>query len=144
MEFSAEQRAFLEAHHGAVMITLRRDGTPHAVRVGVVLVDGRLWSSGTPDRVRTRHLRRDPRSTLTVFPAGYGFLTIEARVHLLEGDEAARQSLQLFRIMQNRPEGPVLWSGTPLEPDAFVEQMVKEQRLIYEFQPQRIYGFRLS
>jgi hypothetical protein len=48
------------------MITLRRDGSAHAVRVGVALVDGKVWSSGTADRVRTRHLRRDPRSTLIV------------------------------------------------------------------------------
>ncbi|HET6318598.1 MAG TPA: hypothetical protein VFG86_19255 [Chloroflexota bacterium] len=47
MELAAEQRAFLEANYGAVMVTLRPDGTPHAVRVGVALVDGKLWSSGT-------------------------------------------------------------------------------------------------
>jgi PPOX class probable F420-dependent enzyme len=144
MELTAEQRAFLEANHGAVMVTLRPDGTPHAVRVGVALVEGKLWSSGTADRVRTRHLRRDPRSTLTVFPSAYGFLTVEARVRIIDGPSAASSSLQLFRVMQNRPEGPVLWSGSPLEPDAFMEQMVKEQRLIYEFEPQRIYGFALS
>ena len=54
MELDAQQRAFLEKNHGAAMVTLRRDGRPHAVRVGVALVDGRVWSSGVPERARTR------------------------------------------------------------------------------------------
>jgi hypothetical protein len=33
----------------------------------VGLVDGSLQSSGTQTRVRTKHLRRDPRATLFVF-----------------------------------------------------------------------------
>jgi uncharacterized pyridoxamine 5'-phosphate oxidase family protein len=59
-------REFLQQHHSAVMVTLKRDGTPHVVRVAVGLVDGKLWSSGTKGRVRTRHLERDPRATLCV------------------------------------------------------------------------------
>jgi PPOX class probable F420-dependent enzyme len=140
MQLTAEQRAFLETVRAAVMITLRRDGTPHAVRVGIALVDGKLWSSGTQDRARTRYLRRDPRSTLTVIDSGHGFLTIESTVTLLEGADVPRQSLQLFRVMQKRPGGPLSWYGRQLEQDAFVEQMVREQRLIYQFEPQRIYG----
>src|SRR5206468_9116879 len=57
MNLTDNDRAFLDAHHAAAMITLRADGTPHAVRVGVALVDGMLWSSGTHDRLRTGHLR---------------------------------------------------------------------------------------
>jgi PPOX class probable F420-dependent enzyme len=140
MQLTAEQRAFLETIRAAVMITLRRDGTPHAVRVGIALVDGKLWSSGTQDRARTRHLRRDPRSTLSVIDSGHGFLTIESTVTLLEGADVPRQSVQLFRVMQKRSSGPLSWYGRQLEEDAFVEQMVREQRLIYQFEPQRIYG----
>ena len=67
------------------MTTLRRDGTPHTVRVGVALVDGKIWSSGTQARARTRHLRRDPRSTLFVFDNEWRWLTLECRVNILEG-----------------------------------------------------------
>ena len=140
MQLTAEEQAFLETVRAAVMITLRPDGTPHAVRVGVALVDGKLWSSGTRDRARTKHLRRDPRSTLTVIDSGYGFLTIESAVTLLEGADVPRQSVQLFRVMQKRPSGPLSWFGRQLEEDAFVDQMVREQRIIYQFEPQRIYG----
>jgi hypothetical protein len=49
---------FLKDNHLAVMTTLRPDGSPHSVMVGVGLVDGRLWSSGTQDRVRTKKTGR--------------------------------------------------------------------------------------
>jgi PPOX class probable F420-dependent enzyme len=139
-EFSPEQRAFLESNHGAVMVTVRRDGTPHAVRVGVALVDGKLWSSGVPSRLRTRHLRRDPRSTLTVVSSAYGYLTIEATVTILDGADAPQQSVQLFRAMQARPTGAINWNGQPLEEPAFLDAMRQEKRLIYQFNPSRIYG----
>ena len=72
-------REYLEKQHSAAMTTLRPDGTPHIVRVGVALVNGKLWSTGTQTRVRTRHLRRDPRSTLFVFDGEWRWLTLECR-----------------------------------------------------------------
>ena len=80
MDLSDKQVAFLHKAHAAAMVTLRADGTPHAVRVGVALVDGRLWSSGTQDRTRTPRLRRDPRCTLFVFDPGFAWLALETRV----------------------------------------------------------------
>jgi PPOX class probable F420-dependent enzyme len=140
MDLNEKQRAFLEHHHAAAMITIARDGTPKAVRVGVALVDGRLWSSGTADRVRTRRLRRDPRCTLFVFDQGYSFITVESIVTLLEDADAPRRNLELFRVMQDRPAGPLNWYGEELDEDAFLTRMVDEQRLIYEFRPTRAYG----
>jgi hypothetical protein len=52
-------RAFLEEFHGAVMATIRADGSAHVARVGIGLYEGKLWSSATQTRVRTKHLRRD-------------------------------------------------------------------------------------
>jgi PPOX class probable F420-dependent enzyme len=144
MELSPAQRAFLEANHAAAMITLRDDGTPHAVRVGVAVVDGRVWSSGLPSRARTRHVRRDPRATLFVFDQAYAFLSLEARVRILDGPDAPEQSLRLFEAMQrglpNVPPGMLLWHGTPRTRADFVRIMADEQRLIYEFEPLRAYG----
>ena len=142
MEWSEEQRVFLEHNHGAAMITLRADGTPAAVRVGVALVNGKLWSSGTQGRLRTRLLRKDPRSTLFVFESpGFRYLTVESSVRILEGSQAPEQNLQLFRVMQNKPSGALAWSGNPSVPeDEFLRLMSDEQRLIYEFEPRRAYG----
>jgi PPOX class probable F420-dependent enzyme len=139
-EFTNEQRKFLQEARAAAMITLRPDGTPHAVRIGVALVDGKLWSSGVPSRARTKHVRRDPRATVIVFSPQYGYLTIEGTTNILEGPDAPAQSVRLFRTMQSRPSGPLLWNGKETEEDAFIRQMVDEQRLIYEFEPKRVYG----
>ena len=131
VQLTEQQRAFLEKARGAAMITLRGDGTPVAVRVGIALVDGKLWSSGTRDRARTRWLRRDPRSTLFVYdPTGFAYLNIESRVRILEGPEVPEQSLRLFRVMQSRPSGPLSWFGGELSEEAFLRKMVEEGRVI--------------
>jgi hypothetical protein len=69
--------AFLEKNHSAAMVTVNADGIPKIVRVGVALIDGRLWSSGTADRVRTKRLRSDPRCTLYVHDNAFEFLVLE-------------------------------------------------------------------
>jgi hypothetical protein len=145
MELDEKARAFLEKTHSAAMISLRGDGMPHAVRVGIALVDGKIWSSGRPDRLRTRLVRRDPRSTLFVFEHGFGYLTIESQVTIIEGPSTPDMSVQLFRVMQvGMPgittPGNLMWNGVELTPELFRQAMVDEQRLIYEFEPVRIYG----
>ena len=144
MDFDARDTAYLEKNHGAAMITLRADGTPHVVRVGVALVDGKLWSSGTQSRVRTRHVRRDPRATVFVFDQQYGYLGIESTVRVIEGPEAPELSVRLFRTMQagmpHIERGTLMWNASELTPEQFAQTMIDEQRLIYEFEPVRTYG----
>jgi hypothetical protein len=137
--------AFLQKNRAAAMTALGADGTPHVVRIGVALVDGKIWSSGTQARARTKHLRRDPRSTLFVFEAGFGFLTVESRVRILVGADAPQQNLRLFQVMQAGmtpapAAGTITWYGKTLTYDAFLQAMKDEQRLIYEFEPLRVYG----
>ncbi|MGH9111344.1 MAG: pyridoxamine 5'-phosphate oxidase family protein, partial [Acidimicrobiales bacterium] len=116
-------------------ITVGGDGVAKAVRVGVALVDGRLWSSGTADRMRTERLRDDPRCSLFVFDAGFGSMTLETTVTVLDGPDA-----RLFRVMQGKPTGPLSWFGSALDDEDFLRTMAEEQRLIYEFEVQRTYG----
>ena len=147
MDLTEHQRAFLNQHHRAAMVTLRRDGSPHAVRVAAALVDGKVWSSGLPGRVRTRHVRRDPRCTFFVFDGGYGFLTLEGRVTILEGPEAPDQSVRLFQAIQagmepGPPPGQLMWQGKPLSIEDFRRTMVEERRLIYELDIERAYGMQ--
>lgn len=129
-----EQRVkdFLEKHHSAVMTTLRRDGTPHVARIGVGLVEGELWSSGGQDRVRTKHLRRDPRSTLFVWDAGdpQHWLGLETKVDILDGPEAVEQNLALYRTLR----------GDPDDIEEYKQAMVAEKRLIYQFNIEKSYG----
>ena len=140
MSLSEQDLDVLANNHSAAMITVGRDGTPKAARVGVALVDGKLWSSGTADRVRTGRLRRDPRCTLFVYDTGYAWLALETSVTILDGPDAAERSLRLFRVMQDQPTGPLSWFGGELAEDEFFRAMVDERRLIYEFEVHHTYG----
>lgn len=122
---------FLRDHHGTIMTTLKADGTPHVARVGVGLVDGKLQSSGTKTRVRTGHLRRDPRSTLCVLGKDpWHWLGLECTVTILEGEGAPHLNLALYRVL----------AGEPDDVDEYLEAMVAEQRLIFEFEILKTYG----
>jgi PPOX class probable F420-dependent enzyme len=143
MGLSDQQRGFIAGHTSAAMTTLRRDGTPHVARVGVALVDGKLWSSGTTARVRTKHLRRDPRSTLFVFDEQWKWLGLETVVTILDGPEAPELNLRLMRTMQKRPDDSptVSWFDGEKTVDEFLAAMAAEGRLVYEFDVKRAYGF---
>lgn len=140
MSLTESQRAFVDQHPQAAFITSGPDSVPRAVRVGIAFVDGKLWSSGTPARVRNKRLRQDPRCTIFVFDAGWKWLTIEATVEILDGPEAPEQNLRLFRQMQNRPTGPLRWFDGEYGDDEFLRLMAEEKRLIYEFDVTRAYG----
>ena len=124
-------REFLEKNRSAAMVTLKKDGTPHVARIGVGLVDGKLWSSGTLDRVRTKHLRRDPRCTLFVWSDenrwAWRGLETEARI---KEDDPVEDNLKLYRAL----------AGEPDDLEEYREAMVKERRIIYEFEILRSYG----
>src|SRR5438034_560602 len=132
MGLSDRDREFVESNRSAVMVTLKEDGMPHVARIGVGLVDGKLWSSGTQTRVRTKHLRRDPRSTLFVFDEHqrYRWLGLETTVTILDGPDAPELNLRLYRAL----------AGEPDDVEEYLRAMVAEQRLIYEFDVGRSYG----
>jgi hypothetical protein len=140
MNLSESDLEYLAANRSAAMITVSASGVAKAARVGVALVDGKLWSSGTQERARTRRLRRDPRCTLYVFDARFGYLTLETTVTILEGPDVPDLSLRLFRRMQGRETGPLSWFGGELDEEAFREAMIEERRVIYEFAINRAYG----
>ncbi|HJR96455.1 MAG TPA: pyridoxamine 5'-phosphate oxidase family protein [Actinomycetota bacterium] len=140
MDLSDQERDFLQEHHGAAMITIGDGGVPKAVRVGIAIIDGEIWSSGRQDRVRTERLRRDPRCTLFVFDRAYTYLTLETTVTILEGPDVPEQSLQLFRVMQGKPTGPLTWYSAELDEEGFRRTMIDEGRVIYRFDVQRAYG----
>ena len=140
MSIAENDLEFLKDNHGAAMITVSRDGTPKVARVGVALIDGKVWSSGTQDRTRTKRLRRDPRCTLYVHDSGFSWLALEGTVTILEGPDAPDLNLRLFREMQSKPTGPLTWFGRELPEKEFLEAMVDERRLIYELAVSRTYG----
>jgi hypothetical protein len=135
VEINERAAAFLTNNHAAIMVTVRADGSAHVARVSCGLVDGKIWSSGTKSRVRTKHLRTNPHGTLSVFSTGDRlWLGIEALVLIHEGADAPEKTLALHRAMGREPENV----------DVFLKNMEEQQRIIYEFQPTRIYGAALT
>ncbi|MDR6975226.1 PPOX class probable F420-dependent enzyme [Streptomyces sp. 3330] len=84
-----EAVALLGGPHPCVMATLRSDGTPVSTPTWYLWEDGRVLISLDEGRVRLRHLRRDPRVTLTVLDSDdwYTHVTLIGRVAELREDE---------------------------------------------------------
>ena len=128
---SARQRAFLEVNHRAVMATVDDRGRPHAVPVLCALIDGRLWSSGTDLRVRTRYLAARPFASLTVLGQGFGgeWLTVSGTVETRRRHRV-EDNLRLYRAVTDRD---------PDDLEEYRAAMVAERRLVYVLTPERVY-----
>ncbi|USQ86704.1 PPOX class F420-dependent oxidoreductase [Streptomyces phaeoluteigriseus] len=84
-----EAVALLSRPNPCVMATLRADGTPVSTPTWYVWDDGRILINLDESRVRLKHLRRDPRVTLTVLDGEnwYTHVTLIGRVTELRDDE---------------------------------------------------------
>ncbi|MEU5116243.1 PPOX class F420-dependent oxidoreductase [Streptomyces longwoodensis] len=77
-----DAQELLRRPNPAVMATLRSDGAPVSTPTWYVWEDGRVLLSLDEGRVRLKHLRRDPRVTLTVLDGDdwYTHVTLIGRV----------------------------------------------------------------
>lgn len=141
-------KTFIDRNPDAAMVTLRKDGTAHMARIEVAVVDGRLWSSGSPALLRTRHLRRDPRCSLFVFGPHPNWVGLETEVTMLDGPDAPDRHVRLMRERHkdSTPAGKIIAHDDQLghdraySHDEYIERIRAEKRLIYEFDVQRVYG----
>jgi PPOX class probable F420-dependent enzyme len=113
------------------MVTVRPNGSAHVARVTIGLMDGKVWSTGTRDRVRTKHLRANPRATFFLFdPRSRLWVGLEGRVTIHDGPDAPQKCLAFRRVTGQAPE----------DVDAFLREMVEVGRVIYELDVERWYG----
>jgi hypothetical protein len=140
MALSDADVSFLADHRSAAMITVSNEGVAKPSRVSVALLEGKLWSSGTQSRVRTKRLRRDPRCTLFVFDTESAWRGLETTVTILDGPDAPQQNLRLFREILGTPTGPLSWFGRDFSDEEFIQAMIDQERLVYEFEVHRSYG----
>ncbi|MET1051031.1 MAG: TIGR03618 family F420-dependent PPOX class oxidoreductase [Mycetocola sp.] len=76
---------FLEKPNPAVMATTTKDGRPVTVATWYQLEpDGRILVNLDAERVRLRHLRRDPRFALDVLDAGNWYTHVALRLDVVE------------------------------------------------------------
>jgi PPOX class probable F420-dependent enzyme len=84
-----EAEALLCRPNPCVMATLRSDGTPVSTATWYAWKDGRVLINLDEGRVRLKHLRRDPRVTLTVLADDnwYTHITLIGRVTEMYDDK---------------------------------------------------------
>ena len=123
---------FLKDNHAGIMVTTRPDGSAHVARLYVAIVEGKLVCSGTQTRVRTKHVRANPRATFCMVRQddNYYWLGIEGRVTIHELPDAMPYLLGL-RVATGR---------TPSDMAEFERTMWAEKRLVFELTPERVYG----
>ncbi|MBC9735085.1 PPOX class F420-dependent oxidoreductase [Nocardioides marmotae] len=90
LPFPDDVRALLRKPNPAVVTTLRSDGSPVSVATWYLLEDDdRVLLNMDATRVRLRHLRRDPRVSLTILDEGnwYTHVSLVGRVTEMRDDE---------------------------------------------------------
>jgi PPOX class probable F420-dependent enzyme len=87
------------------MATVRSDGTPVSTPTWYLWEDGRVLVNLDEGRVRLKHLRRDPRVTLTVLDEGdwYTHVTLIGRVAALLDDEGLADIDRISRHYTGKP-----------------------------------------
>jgi PPOX class probable F420-dependent enzyme len=130
-ELTEAQRKFIaENPYVGTVTTLRRDGSPHATIVWVDAENGTISFNTAVGRAKERHLRNDPRISLTVVDPEntYQWVSISGRAELTT-DGADQQIDKLAKKYLGQDEYP--WRT----PD--------EQRISVKITPERVdaYGF---
>jgi len=106
LPFPDDVRALLTKANPAVVTTLRSDGQPISVATWYLLEDDdRVLLNMDDTRVRLKHLRRDPRVTLTVLDedSWYTHVSLIGRVEGLTPDEGLVDIDRLSRHYGGNP-----------------------------------------
>ncbi len=95
----------LSRPNAAVIATVRADGAPVSTPTWYVWEDGRVLISMDEGRVRLKHLRRDPRVTLTVLDEAdwYTHVTLMGRATELRDDEGLADIDRISRHYIGKP-----------------------------------------
>lgn len=100
MELDAA-RSFVRDNHRAVLAVLKPDGTPALSPVLATVDDaGRVLVSTRRTSYKVRHLRREPRAWLCVFPDtffGSRWVQLAAEVQILDLPEAMEPLVDYYR-----------------------------------------------
>ena len=136
-EFTPEVRDWLRTHRHAVLITLRRDGSPQSSNV-LTTYDGEVFRvSVTADRAKTHNLRRDPRALLHLLGDSfwqYGSIGCRAEVGPVTqtpGDEVGRALLEVYEGAAGQAHP---------DPEEFLTAQVEDRRLVLTLHPQTYVG----
>ena len=127
---AATASEFMRDHHHAVMATFRKDGRPalSPVTVGVD-PEGRVIVSTRETAMKVKHLRRDPRVSITAFTDRfYGeFVQAEGTAEIIALPDAMELLVYYYRSI----------SGEHPDWDDYRAAMIRDQRVIVRFAIER-------
>ncbi|GHD13698.1 PPOX class F420-dependent enzyme [Streptomyces violarus] len=123
------------------LASVKRDGRPHLTTM-VYSWDPEariVRFSTTAERIKVKHLRRDPRAALHVQGGDvWSFAVAEGEAEVSEvttvpGDAVGRELL-----------GMIPQAAKPEDEDAFLEELVAERRVVVRLNVDRLYGTALD
>lgn len=121
-----KQADLFRGKNWGVVTTLRRDGSPHSTPVWVDSDGENVLFNTAVGRAKERHLRRDPRVSITVLPAENqqaGYVTVTGHAELVE--EGAFEHIdKLAKKYIDQDTYPYLQPG--------------EQRIIVRITPEKV------
>lgn len=84
---SEKQADLFRGKNWGTVVTLRADGTPHATPVWIDTDGEHVLFNTAVGRAKERHIRRDPRVSVTVLPAEdqqSGYVTVNGTAEIVE------------------------------------------------------------
>jgi PPOX class probable F420-dependent enzyme len=129
MDVNAAQD-FLRSNHRAVMATFRKDGRPALSPITATIdAEGRVIVSTRQTAMKVKHLRRDPRVTITAFTESFfgEWVQVEGTAEIVELPEAMELLVDYYRRA----------SGEHPDWDDYRAAMERDQRVIVRFTIER-------
>jgi PPOX class probable F420-dependent enzyme len=126
----AGAQEFIRTHHRAVLATFRADGRPALSPVLVTLdAQGRVAISTRETALKVRHLRRDPRISVSVFEDRFfgDWIQAEGRAEIVSLPDATQLLVDYYRSI----------SGEHPDWDDYRAAMVRDRRVIVRFAIER-------
>ena len=131
---SDAQDAFLRSHHQAVLVTIRRDGSPQTSNLSYLFDGETMRVSVTDARAKVANIRRDPRVVVHVLGDNFWtYASVQGEASLSEvttepGDAPGRALLEIYNGI----------AGPHPDDDEFLRDMVAQGRLVLTVHPTRV------
>ncbi|MDA3038334.1 MAG: TIGR03618 family F420-dependent PPOX class oxidoreductase [Actinomycetota bacterium] len=117
---------YVRKNSRAVMLTNRKNGAPAMSPVSVVVVDEQLIMSCRETAYKVGHLRRDPHTSLCVFPDKWlgRWVQLNCRAEIISLPDAMETLVAFYRAL----------GGEHPDWDDYRRAMVKDKRCIIRFE----------
>lgn len=118
--------AYLRENSRGVLSTVRRDGRPQMSPMSVTVDEqGRVMISTRAPSIKVRHIRRDPRVSLCVFPEQFvgRWIQVEGVAEIIPLPEAMDVLVDLYRRLR----------GEHRDWDEYRQAMIDQQRVVIRF-----------